>query len=115
MKLIAPGVTSKTINMDDFNECKAILHKSLKDLENRLTKSAYICGDQITIADLSAACELDQGRWISLDLSGYPKVKDWMKRVIYDDQINYGLTERLRKTAVKFSAELKKQQGLPKL
>ena len=59
MKLIAPGVTSKTINMDDFNECKAILHKSLKDLENRLTKSAYICGDQITIADLSAACELD--------------------------------------------------------
>ena len=34
----------------------------------------YLCGPEITIADLSAAHELDQTKFIEYDLTPYPKV-----------------------------------------
>jgi glutathione S-transferase len=36
----------------------------------------------MTIADISAACELDQSRFIALDLTKWPKVKAWLHYMI---------------------------------
>ena len=57
-------------------------------MESRLTKHAYLCGEEKSIADLSAACELDQGQWVDLDLSAYPKVDAWKKHMIDNDAKN---------------------------
>ena len=66
-----------------------ILRKSLTDLEKRLATSPYICGgSQMSIADLSAAHELEQGKMFGLDLSPYPKVSAWYTRMIDDDPIS---------------------------
>ena len=35
------------------------LKRSLNMMERWLSKTKYLCGDQMTIADISAACELD--------------------------------------------------------
>ena len=59
LTLTMPRISGKPIDLAYFNQCKATLHKALGDLEARLSKNNYLCGDKKTIADLSAACELD--------------------------------------------------------
>ena len=51
-------------------------------LEGRLSKTKYLCGDEISIADISAACELDSAKFLQLDLSQYPKLAAWSKNII---------------------------------
>ena len=59
-----------------------MLKRSLKLIETRLTSTRYLCGDQVSIADLSAACELDQSKFIGLDLTPYPKTEAWLHHMI---------------------------------
>ena len=57
-------------------------------LERQLTKTKYITGNQMTIADLSAACELEQICFIALDISkDYPNVHRWLRHMIDDHEI----------------------------
>lgn len=43
----------------------------------------FLITNQITLADLSAACELAQTRAIDLNLSEkYPKVNAWLERIM---------------------------------
>ena len=80
----------------------------MADLEKRLTNSTYICGgSQMSIADLSAAHELEQGKMIGLDLSQYPKVSAWYARMIDEDPVSSELVHELRRIAVKTSTWLK--------
>jgi glutathione S-transferase len=37
-------------------------------MERRLSETKYLCGDEMSIADLTAACELIQGKFLRLDL-----------------------------------------------
>ena len=73
-----PRVTGKPLDMEAFNKNKAVLHKALADLDARLERNAFLCGPEQTIADLSAAFELDNGRLSALDLAKYPKVAEWL-------------------------------------
>ena len=93
----------------------AKLLKSLADLEKRLTNQPYLCGHEITIADLAAAHELDQGKLVALDLSKYPKTADWLNRVIDLDPVSSQLVQGMRKSSLKTTAWLRKQEGYPKL
>ena len=115
--LMTPRVTGEQIDLPMFKRSRKYLKQGLADLEVRLSKYAYICGPEMTIADLSAACELDQGKLAAHDLSKYPKVNDWLSRMIDQDPINSELAARLRKTSIKTSAWLKQKQleGYPKL
>ena len=50
-----------------------------------LKDTPYLTGDAVTIADLSAACELAQTKSISLFAeypSKYPKVYMWLERML---------------------------------
>ena len=69
-----------------------------------------MCGDEISIADISAACELFQGRFIQLDLAKWPKVQAWEKALIY------GVPELLEvhQPVMKLAEQSLKKQG-PKL
>ena len=115
LTLINPKVTGKPLAVAAFKQFQSVLKRTLTSLETRLPKNAYICGPERTIADLSAACELDQGKWAAHDLSGYPKVKDWLERMIDQDPVNFDLAAKLRKSAKITNDWLTKQQGYPKL
>lgn len=80
-------------------------------MERWLSKTKFICSDEISIADLLAAHELDQCAFIDYDLSKYPKVKDWLKRVIDDNPTSLKLATIMRKMA----AMSLKKNGKPKL
>ena len=56
----------------------------IKDLDGSLKKSRFICGDSVTISDISLACELVQAFRLVLDENtrkGYSSVVEWMKRM----------------------------------
>lgn len=59
------------------------MEESLNHLENVwLSSSKYIVGDNLTIADLFAACEIEQVRLASYNpFEGRPKLSAWYDRV----------------------------------
>ena len=52
--------------------------KAMKMMEKILEKHKFLCGDEMTIADLSAACELHNVKFIELDYSKFKHVTRWM-------------------------------------
>lgn len=56
----------------------------IKDLDGSLKKSKFLCGDSVTIADISLACELVEAFRLVLDENtrkGYKSVVEWISRV----------------------------------
>ncbi len=53
-------------------------------IERWLGENPFLCGDEMTLADLTAACEMMQTKFIGLDLSKWPKIQAWLKKMVYD-------------------------------
>ena len=53
-------------------------------MERWLSEHEFLVDNEITIADISAACELYQGKFIAMDLNQWPKVSAWLKRIVED-------------------------------
>lgn len=56
-------------------------HRALRVMENQLAKSAFLVGDQFTIADISLygyTHVADEG---GFDLSDYPSITSWLERI----------------------------------
>ncbi|MCT8333873.1 glutathione S-transferase family protein [Leptospira sp. 85282-16] len=56
-------------------------HKALRVLETQLTKSKFLVGDSITTADISLFAYTHVAHQGGFDLSLYPKVLEWIKRI----------------------------------
>ena len=82
-------------------------------MEVWLTNNKYLCGNEISIADLSAAHEIDQTKFIAYDLSPYPKVKTWLHHVIDESPEGMAVSETMRKLAANSLA--KQKMTAPKL
>lgn len=68
-------------------EKKAIAYV-LKTIEGAFLKEQkYLCGDEMTLADLSAFCEVIQLQMINYDFSPYPALKKWIERCLADPVI----------------------------
>ena len=81
--------------------------RSLDIMERWLSQSTYLCGNEISIADLSAACELIQGRFIEIDLKNHPLTQAWLDKIIF------GMPEihEIHKPVLKFAeASVKKRK-----
>ena len=81
--------------------------RSLDLIERWLNENKFLCGNEISIADLSAACEIYQTKFIELDLSKWPKTKEWIKRVVEDDPIVFEIHKPMIKLA---AVSVKKQK-----
>ena len=57
--LINPRTTGEPFDSAAFKKSHSILRRALDDLESRLSRHAFLCSDEVSISDLSAACELD--------------------------------------------------------
>ena len=95
----------------------ALLGRALTLLESRLIKHRYLCGNEIRIADLSAACELDSSRFIDLNLDLWPKTKAWLHLMIDENPIMLELHKPMRGYAAEYVSTQKESgvQVTPKI
>ena len=92
----------KTHSANEMEFHEIMLSRSLRLMENKLKKTKYLCGDQISIADLSAAHELDMIKFLDFDLSKWSHVKAWLFDVIDSNPINLEICALNRKMAAAY-------------
>ena len=63
-------------------EGRQFLANFLKIIDGQLAKTAYIAGDQMTLADLNILANLDPCEITQSDLSAFPKVVAWRKKLL---------------------------------
>ena len=80
--MFAPIMEGRTYEDHELEESKQNLRNALTDMEDRLTKNRYLTGDSMSIADVSAAHELDQGKFIRLNISRWPRTEAWLHHMI---------------------------------
>ncbi|TGM72773.1 glutathione S-transferase family protein [Leptospira mtsangambouensis] len=56
-------------------------HKALRVMETQLTKNKFLVGDSLTTADISLFAYTHVAHEGGFDLSSYPKVLEWIKRI----------------------------------
>mmetsp|Transcript_1035 Transcript_1035/g.1405 ORF Transcript_1035/g.1405 Transcript_1035/m.1405 type:complete len:93 (+) Transcript_1035:358-636(+) len=81
-RLFSAGQTGRSFADKELDFHRIMFKRSLRMLEERLTKTEFLCGDQMTIADISAACELDQIHFIGWSLDKWPKTKAWLAKMV---------------------------------
>ena len=113
-KLFSPGMTGRVYKDHELDFHRIMLKRSLRLVEARLSKTSYLCGNEMTIADLSAACELDQTRFIGYDLSPYPKTQAWLFKMIDEQPVVLEIHKTMRKLAAMSLAKQKKQAAAAK-
>ena len=67
----------------------------------RLTTHTYLSGNEMSIADIAAAHELDQTRFVALDLSKWPKTKAWLYHMIDEQPVMLKYAKIMRGFAAK--------------
>lgn len=55
-----------------------LLESNLPIIEQRLTENAYLCGDDMTLADVALVGALDPTTLCKIDLSPYKKLTEWL-------------------------------------
>ncbi|TGM01782.1 glutathione S-transferase family protein [Leptospira jelokensis] len=56
-------------------------HKALRVMEIQLEKTPYLVGDSMTLADISLFAYTHVAHEGGFDLSEYPKIKEWIRRI----------------------------------
>lgn len=79
-----PKLLGKEANPERINQLEMLLNKSKKMMETYFLKDRkFICGGEISIADLQAVCELSQFWVVGADpCEGRPTIARWMNDVV---------------------------------
>jgi glutathione S-transferase len=56
-------------------------HKALKVMEEQLSKTPYLVGDELTIADISLYGYSHVAHEGGFELTAYPSIKQWLERI----------------------------------
>ena len=94
-------IAGKSYTEEELSEHVQLLNRGLNLIEKRLDQNRYLCGNWVSIADLSAACELEQTRFISLDLAPYRKTKAWLHHMIDENPTLLELHSTIRELAAR--------------
>ena len=55
-----------------------LLHDNLPFVESRLSEAPFLCGDTMTLADMSLLAALEPETTAKIDLTPYPKLQAWL-------------------------------------
>ncbi|XP_073985763.1 glutathione S-transferase theta-1-like [Rhodnius prolixus] len=98
---LEPLATGKTPDIRDIQRCKTQMVTACDSIENHWLKNKYICGDEISIADILAASELEQPRLAGYDpRDGRPKLTEFMARVREATNPSYDEAHKIINTIV---------------
>ncbi|KAK9887759.1 hypothetical protein WA026_000074 [Henosepilachna vigintioctopunctata] len=78
-----PLRTGTPADQKEVEKYEKALQETLDKIENLwLGNNSYLCGHKISVADLFAACEIEEPRLGGYDpTKGRPKIKEWLERV----------------------------------
>lgn len=80
--VIKPRFSDEPLAKDQEEELKIIQKRSLDFLEKVLTNNEWVARTrEISIADLSCYCELEQLRLIDFDFNKYPSINNWRSKM----------------------------------
>eukprot|EP00347_Sterkiella_histriomuscorum_P004098 403361759 len=82
--LFYPMIFKKQMNKAIIQELRERMKDDLDFIEKQLIDKQYICGQEITIADIILASELIQSKFINLDLSKYINIQGYIQRLIFE-------------------------------
>jgi len=87
-KVLLPMMTGSAPKQSSIDRCIAGMHKVFDDMDSHwLARSKYMAGDEISIADILAICEMYQPAVCGFDcFSTHPSIADWHQRVT--EQLN---------------------------
>ena len=72
------GVSTPQAIVSDGVEVR---NKAFAQLEAWLSGSPFLAGNEVSIADLAAVCEVTMHSLVAFDLSPYPQVQAWVARL----------------------------------
>ncbi|XP_072039589.1 glutathione S-transferase theta-1-like [Amphiura filiformis] len=81
-KVLAPWFTSKPVDTQQLQvdlEAVAVCYRQIEN--NFLGDSSFLCGEEISLADIFAACEIVQTTVCGDTLGQHPKLQSWIHRV----------------------------------
>lgn len=92
-RLLIPLTTGKKANSEKVAKDKKNMEKTLNEIENiwlRGGNKQYICGEQLSVADIMACCELEQPSLAGYEVrEGRNILSDYMSRVKEDLNPHY--------------------------
>lgn len=75
-------------------------------LDAQLAQHGYICGEAFTVADIATWCWVRSWKWAKIDITGKPRVMDWVRRVRARPGVERGIAFGVPKDEVdRFRAE----------
>ena len=74
-----------TIDERSLKEGRQFLANYLNLIEKQLAKGPYICGTELSLADINILAILDPSEVVGFDLATYPKVVAWRKKLQAQD------------------------------
>ena len=77
-RMVAPLVGAE-VDEASIQTGLKFLEGNLPVVENRLSEQDFLCGDKMTLADISLVAALEPENTARLDLSPYPKLSAWLK------------------------------------
>ena len=114
-----PLLFGKTFTEKELENDRKGVSQALDLLEKRLSLSggSFLCGDQISIADIAASCELDSLQFVAwdMDASRYPLILKWHSRVLSENPAIMEVHQEFCKLIERQKAAASKKQGRPKL
>jgi glutathione S-transferase len=79
---IRPLFSKSPFPKDQEEEMVLIQTRSLQYLENILSQHSWVAKtSEVTIADFSCFCELEQMKVIKFDFNKYPKIREWQEKL----------------------------------
>ena len=69
------------IDERSLTEGRQFLTNFLGKVEDQLKKTPFVCGAQMTLADINILAILDPGEVVGFDISAFPKVVAWRKKL----------------------------------
>lgn len=82
----------------------------LSVLDRQLARHDYLCGAEYTVADIATWCWVRSWKWAKIDITGRPRVMDWVRRVRARPGVERGISFGVPKDEIdRFSAERRAQ------
>ena len=77
-------------------------------LDHQLSQHDYLCGDSFTVADIATWCWVRSWKWAKIDITGRPRVVEWVHRVRARPGVERGISFGVPKAEIdQFSEERK--------
>lgn len=78
-RMIAPMLGQEP-NQTTIDMCEGFLQQNFPIIDRTLANQAFLCGDNMTLADIALVAALEPEKTARLDLANFPALTDWLAK-----------------------------------